>query len=510
MKLGIPRESLPDERRVAATPDSVKKLVKLGFDVVVEHDAGLAAGFDDASYTEAGAVMGDRARAWSCEVLAKVRPPVDDEVGRLAAGQTIISFLYPAFNQDLVAKLASRGVSAIGMDQVPRTTRAQKVDALSSTANLTGYRAVIEAANVMQRPLRGQSTAAGKIQPCKVLVIGAGVAGLAAIGAARAMGAIVRAFDTRPAVKDQVASMGAEFLEVQIAEDGSGTGGYAKEMSPAFIAAEMALFAAQAREVDIIITTALIPGRRAPILITADMVASMKRGSVVVDLAAEQSGNCELTQPGQAVNVHGVTIIGYTDLASRMALQASILYATNIVHLVTEMGGAEHFALSDTNDIVRPMTVLKAGALMWPPPKPPESPERVTPHSAKVKLHSEEHGPPAPERMSVFARFGLLFVGLMLLGIGLSAPPNFLTHFTVFVLACFIGYQVIWSVTPALHTPLMSVTNAISGIIVIGGMMQIGGNSAASILGVVAILLASINIVGGFLVTQRMLRMFHR
>jgi H+-translocating NAD(P) transhydrogenase subunit alpha len=510
MKLGVPKESQPGERRVAATPDSVKKLLKLGFDVTIERDAGLAAGFDDASYASAGATVAERDGAWSCDIIAKVRPPMDDEVARLNAGQTLISYLYPAFNKDLVTSLSGRKVNAIGMDQVPRTTRGQKVDALSSMGNLTGYRAVIEAVNVMQRPLRGQSTAAGKIYPCKVLVIGAGVAGLAAIGAARALGAITRAFDTRPAVKDQVASMGAEFLEVQIDEDGSGTGGYAKEMSPAFIAAEMALFAAQAKEVDIIITTALIPGRRAPILITADMVRSMKRGSVVVDLAAEQEGNCELTKPGEAVNVNGVTVIGYTDLASRMAQQASTLYATNIVHLVAEMGGAEKFELSETNDIVRPMTVLKAGALMWPPPKPPEKAEVTTPRSVKAKLHSEEHGPPASEKMSSFSRWGLLLVGLALFGIGLSAPPNFLTHFTVFVLACFIGYQVVWSVTPALHTPLMSVTNAISGIIVIGGMMQISGNSTASFLGVAAILLATINIAGGFLVTQRMLRMFHK
>ena len=510
MKVGVSRESEPGEHRVAATPDSVKKLVKLGYGVTVEHDAGLAAGFDDAAYEGAGANVADRSSTWSCDVIAKVRPPNDEEVARLHAGQTLISFLYPAFNIELVNKLSARGINAIGMDQVPRTTRAQKVDALSSMGNLAGYRAVIEAVNVMQRPLRGQSTAAGKIQPCKVLVIGAGVAGLAAIGTARALGAIVRAFDTRPAVKEQVASMGAEFLEVHVDEDGSGSGGYAKEMSPAFIAAEMALFAAQAKEVDIIVTTALIPGRRAPVLITADMVASMKRGSVVVDLAAEQSGNCELTQPGQAVNVNGVTVIGYTDLPSRMAQQASTLYATNIVHLLDEMGGAEKFALSETNDIVRPMTVLKSGALMWPPPKAAEKPVPVTPHATKKNLYGDHHGPPAAEQMSPVSRWGLLVVGVALFGIGLSAPPTFLTHLTVFVLACFIGYQVIWSVTPALHTPLMSVTNAISGIIVIGGMLQVNGGSAASILGVVAILLATINIAGGFLVTHRMLRMFHR
>ncbi len=510
MDVGVCRERFLGESRVAATPKSVEKLIKLGFGVIVEQEAGLAAGFDDAAYVAAGATIGDAARAWSCAVVAKVRPPLDDEVARLRAGQTLISFLYPAFNTTLVEALAARGVNAVAMDQVPRTTRAQKVDALSSMGNLSGYRAVIEAVNVMQRPLRGQSTAAGKIHPCKVLIIGAGVAGLAAIGAARALGAIVRAFDTRPAVRDQVASMGAEFLEVQLEEDGSGSGGYAKEMSPAFIAAEMELFAAQAKEVDIIITTALIPGKRAPVLITAEMVASMKRGAVVVDLAAEQQGNCALTVPGEAVRVHGVTVIGYTDLPSRMAQQASTLYATNIVHLLEEMGGATKFAISETNDIVRPMTVLKAGAVTWPPPKPAEALAGAAPVKTKAALYSAQHGPPTPEKLGSGSRWGLLVVGLALLGIGFTAPPTFLTHFTVFVLACFIGYQVIWSVTPALHTPLMSVTNAISGIIIIGGMVQVDGYSPASLLGIAAIILATINIAGGFLVTHRMLRMFHR
>lgn len=510
MKVGVPKESWSGERRVSATPDSVKKLKKLGFDVVVERDAGLLAGFDDAAYAAVGATVVDGAAAWSADVVAKVRAPSPDEVARLSTGQTLVSYLQPAFNAELVQSLAARGVNALAMDQVPRITRAQKVDALSSMGNLAGYRAVVEAANVMQRPLRGQSTAAGKIHPAKVLVIGAGVAGLAAIGAARAMGAVVRAFDTRPAVKDQVASMGAEFLEILLDEDGSGSGGYAKEMSPAFIAAEMELFAAQAKDVDIIITTALIPGKRAPILITADMVASMKRGSVVVDLAAEQQGNCELTTPGEAVIVHGVTVIGYTDLPSRMALQASMLYATNIVNLLEEMGGAEKFTISETNDIVRPMTVLRAGALTWPPPAPAAAPVPATPRPPKAQHLSEEHGPPATASMSTVARLSLVLAGLALLGIGLTAPAGFLAHFTVFVLACFIGYQVIWSVTPALHTPLMSVTNAISGIIVVGGIVQVGSGSAASILGLLAILLATINITGGFLVTQRMLRMFHR
>jgi NAD(P) transhydrogenase subunit alpha len=509
MKIGIPRETTRGERRVAATPESVKKLVKLGFTVVIERDAGLAAGFDDPSYAAAGAATAARTEVWSCDIVAKVRPPADDEVAMLREGQTLISFLYPAFNAELLSALAERKVSAVAMDQVPRTTRAQKVDALSSMGNLSGYRAVIEATNVMQRPFRGQSTAAGKIHPSKVLVIGAGVAGLAAIGAARALGAVVRAFDTRPAVKDQVTSMGAEFLTVELEEDGTGTGGYAKEMSPAFIAAEMALFAAQARDVDVIITTALIPGRRAPILITSEMVASMKRGSVVVDLAAEQQGNCELTKPGEAVDVNGVTVIGFTDLPSRMAHQASSLYATNIVHLVSEMGGVGQFAISETNDIVRPMTVLNRGALKWPH-EPVGTPQKVTPHVPKAQIFSEEHGPPVFEKMTAFSRRSLVLFGVALVGIGLTTPTEFLTHFTVFVLACFIGYHVVWSVTPALHTPLMSVTNAISGIILIGGLLQIGGGAMARTLAIAAIVLATINVAGGFLVTQRMLRMFRK
>jgi NAD(P) transhydrogenase subunit alpha len=527
MIVGIVKEVIPGERRVAATPDSVTKLTALGFTVLVESGAGLAAGFDDGAYASAGATIRDTAGAWAAPVVVKVRPPAASEIGHLHAGQTLISYLYPAQNSALVDELKARGITSIAMDQVPRTTRAQKVDALSSTGNLSGYRAVIEAVTAMQRPLGGQTTAAGKIQPCTVLIIGAGVAGLAAIGTARSLGAIVRAFDTRPVVKEQVASMGAEFLQVEIEEDGSGQGGYAREMSPAFIAAEMALFARQAKEVDVIITTALIPGKRAPILITADMVRSMKRGSVVVDLAAEMQGNCELTVPGQAVDVNGVTVIGYTDLPSRMSLQASMLYATNIVHLLEEMGGAAAFAVDERNDIVRPMTVLKDGVLMWPPPPgaakatpyapAPTGAAKATPYApaptgaAKATPSKRSHGEPSgPPSASTW--WLLLVAGLALFGVGLGAPPNFLTHLTVFVLACFIGYQVVWSVTPALHTPLMSVTNAISGIIVVGGMVQLGGGltSAASILGIAAVFLATLNISGGFLVTHRMLKMFRR
>jgi len=527
MRVGVPKEEAAGERRVAATPESVKRLRSLGFSITVEQDAGLAAGFDDEAYRTAGADIGDRSAVWSAEIVTKIRAPLPDELDRLKAGQTLISYLYPAQHKDLVDRLCAAGVNAIGMDQVPRTTRAQKVDALSSMGNLSGYRAVIEAVNVLQRPLSGQTTAAGKIPPCKVLIIGAGVAGLAAIGTARSLGAIVRAFDTRPAVREQIASMGAEFLEVSVKEDGTGQGGYAKVMSPAFIEAEMKLFAEQARDVDVIITTALIPGKRAPVLITKDMVDSMRRGSVVVDLAAEMGGNCEATVPGEAVDVGGVTIVGYTDLPSRLAEQASTLYATNVVNLLEEMGGAAGFTVDDDNDIVRPMTVVKAGALTWPPPAAAPAPAAPAQPAAKAPSpapapaakaapkakseHRGSHGPPvaAPSNRS-WVLIGI--AGLLLYGIGTAAPPSFLTHLTVFVLACFIGYQVIWSVTPALHTPLMSVTNAISGIIIVGGMVQITGGttSAAEILGLAATFVAMINVAGGFLVTQRMLKMFRR
>jgi len=528
MNVGIPKESYPGEQRVAATPDSAARLQALGFTVVVERSAGLATGFDDAAYEAAGATVADADTVWSSPIITKIRPPSDDEVARLQPTQTIISYLYPAQHDALVSALAARGVSAIAMDQVPRTTRAQKVDALSSMGNLSGYRAVVEAAATLQRPLGGQTTAAGKIPPCKVLVIGAGVAGLAAIGAARALGAIVRAFDTRPAAREQVASMGAEFLEVSVEEDGTGHGGYAKTMSPAYIAAEMALFAEQARDVDVIITTALVPGKRAPILLDEALVRSMRRGSIIVDLASEQGGNCAKTEPGRAVDVDGVTVIGYTDLPSRMSLQASTLYATNIVNLLEEMGGASRFTIDEANDIVRPMTVLKDGTVMWPPPPqapatapaapapvktPPAAPKApAAPAAARPKAKGGHHGPPAPAKPSPRTWLYLGIAGLALYGLGVSAPQTFLTHFTVFVLACFVGYHVVWSVTPALHTPLMSVTNAISGIIVLGGMLQIGGGtgSVAEWLGLAAVFIAMINVSGGFLVTQRMLKMFRK
>ncbi|MGE0363509.1 MAG: Re/Si-specific NAD(P)(+) transhydrogenase subunit alpha [Vicinamibacterales bacterium] len=521
MVLAVPKESWPGERRVAATPETVTRLVGMGFDVRIEAEAGLKAAFADEEYTKAGAtVVSDAAGLWSgADVLLKVQPPSPEEVDRLKPGAVLISFLWPGRNKDLIERMAGRKVTAIAIDQVPRITRAQKMDALSSMANIAGYRAVIEAASFYGRFFTGQMTAAGKVPAAKVLVIGAGVAGLAAIGAARGLGAIVRAFDTRAAVKDQVKSMGAEFIELDVHEEGEGTGGYAKEMSPAFIKAEMEMFAAQAREVDIIVTTALIPNRPAPVLITEEMVKSMKRGSVIVDLAAENGGNCALTAPGQVVERYGVHIIGYMDLPSRLAPTASHLYGNNLVHLLTDMGGAKKFAVNEDDEVVRGALVLRDGALKWPPPRkeaPPPPPQPATPpkppQPAKAG-HGHGHGHGAAANGGGTAQaVAALVAAVALTGLGLVAPGEFLSHFTVFALACVIGWQVIWNVTPALHTPLMSVTNAISGIILVGGMLQVGGppGSLMTMLGAAAILLATINVVGGFMVTQRMLRMFRR
>jgi NAD(P) transhydrogenase subunit alpha len=423
---------------------------------------------------------------------------------------TLISFLYPGKNKDLVARLAARKATAIAVDQIPRITRAQKMDALSSMANIAGYRAVVEAASFYGRFFTGQMTAAGKVPAAKVLVIGAGVAGLAAIGAARGMGAIVRAFDTRPTVKEQVKSMGAEFIELNVHEDGEGAGGYAKEMSPAFIKAEMEMFAAQAKDVDIIITTALIPNRPAPILITEEMVKSMKKGSVIVDLAAENGGNCALTEPGQVVERYGVHILGYTDLPSRLAPTASLLFGNNLTHLLADLGGASHFHLDLADEVVRGALVLREGELLWPPPARP--PVVMPPDPKAIAAKTPAAIVPPPKKKSMAGPIFAIVAAAALVGLGLVAPPAFLSHLTVFALACIVGWQVVWNVTPALHTPLMSVTNAISGIIVIGGMLQVSGPPSSPIvmLGAAAILLATINIAGGFLVTQRMLRMFRR
>ena len=518
MKLAVPRECRPGERRVAVTPENVAKLIKLGFRVAVEHDAGAAASFGDDDYAAAGAeiVTGTREIWQAGDIVLKVQPPAAHpvlgvhEAELIREGGTLICFLYPGKNTDIIDRLAARKATAIAVDQIPRISRAQKMDALSSMANIAGYRAVVEAASFYGRFFTGQMTAAGRVPAAKVLVIGAGVAGLAAIGAARGMGAIVRAFDTRPTVKEQVKSMGAEFIELNVEEDGEGTGGYAKEMSPAFIKAEMTMFLAQAKDVDIIITTALIPNRPAPILITEEMVKAMKKGSVIVDLAAENGGNCALTDPGNVVQKYGVHILGYTDLPSRLAPTASFLFGNNLTHLLSDLGGASHFHLDLADEVVRGALVLRDGELLWPPPArppvvlPPE-PKVIAPPAAAVAAKAPASGGAAGPVIALLAAVALVALGMV-------APPAFLSHLTVFALAVIIGWQVVWNVTPALHTPLMSVTNAISGIIVLGGMLQLSGplTSPVVLVGAAAILLATINIVGGFMVTHRMLKMFRR
>ena len=517
MKIGIPKEVHAGEKRVATTPDVAKQLIKLGFEIVIEAGAGSAAHYSDASYVEAGVTVVKNAQEiWTeSDIILKVRGPElnpelnTEEVDLLKENQIYISFLWPAQNPDLLKKLADKKVTAMAMDMIPRISRAQKMDALSSMANLAGYRAVIEAAQHFGRFFTGQITAAGKVPPAKVMVIGAGVAGLAAIGAAKSMGAIVRAFDTRPEVKEQIESMDAEFLELDFEEDASGTGGYAKVMSKEFIEAEMALFAEQAKEVDIIITTALIPGKPAPELILEDMVASMKDGSVIIDLAAEQGGNCKLSEAGKVVKAHGVSIIGYTDLPSRMAAQASQLYGTNLRHLLTDMCPNKdgNVVVDFEDEVVCGATAVKNGEITFPPPAPklsaaPAKPAEPAPPPVEPKEEKPSWVGPA-------LTFGI--GALALLGLGAVAPASFMAHFTVFVLACFVGYMVVWNVTAALHTPLMSVTNAISSIIVLGAILQISSEEKVIMMvAVFAVLITSINIVGGFAVTRRMLEMFRK
>ena len=513
MRIGLPKEIYDGECRVATTPDVVTQLKKLGFDVAVESGAGEKASFSDDAYREAGCEIIDSASdLWSkSDLVLKVRAPESDEAARLRADQTLISFLWPAQNTELLKQLTDTGATVMAMDSVPRISRAQKVDALSSMGNIAGYRAVVEAAQHFGRFFTGQITAAGKVPPAKVLVIGAGVAGLAAIGAAKSMGAIVRSFDTRPEVKEQVESMDAEFLMLDFEddEDGAGEGGYAKVMSEAFIKAEMELFAEQAKDVDIIITTALIPGRPAPKLITAETARSMKDGSVIVDLAAEQGGNCELTVPGEVAHVDGVTIIGYTDLPSRLAAQSSQLYGTNLRHLLTDLTPEKdgNIVVDMEDEVIRGTTVCKDGETTWPPPAPKLSaaPPKAEPAPAPAPVKEEE------PRSFVGPAIGMALAGVALLGLGAVAPASFMAHFTVFVLACFVGYMVIWNVSAALHTPLMSVTNAISSIIVIGALMQISStNSLTMWVAAVTVGITSINIAGGFAVTRRMLEMFRK
>ncbi|OUU73879.1 MAG: NAD(P) transhydrogenase subunit alpha [Methylococcaceae bacterium TMED69] len=517
MKILIAKESIEGECRVSGTPSSVAKLIKLGYEVLVENGAGQLSSFTDKQFQDAGATILSAADWDDADIILKVRGLSGmrsdklSEVGRIRNDQTVISFVYPSQNKHLLNELNGIDFNLVAMDCVPRISRAQKMDALSSMANIAGYRAVVEAANCFGRFFTGQITAAGKINPAKVLVIGAGVAGLAAIGAARSLGAIVRAFDTRPEVKEQVESMGADFLLLDFEEDGSGSGGYAKVMSDEFIKAEMALFADQAKEVDIIVTTALIPGKPAPTLITQDMVESMKPGSVIVDMAAEQGGNCQLSEADKVVSYKGINIIGYTDLPSRLAAQSSELYATNLVHLLSDMtpekDGNLKFDLED--EVVRGATVIRSGEVIWPAPPPKLN---VAQQSDSQKVEPEEEKNKTEKTSKGFGQIGFLgIIALVIWVLGFFAPADFMAHFTVFVLACFVGYQVIWNVTPALHTPLMSVTNAISGIIVLGAVLQISSNSMVTIiLATVSVFIATINIVGGFTVTKRMLQMFQK
>ncbi len=521
MKFGVVKESQELEARVALTPQSAQQIRKLGHECLIQSGAGDRADFADDVYREAGVEVVDSADAVfeQADVIAKVRPPTEAEVEKLREGQTLISFFYPAENEALMKKAAEKGATLMAVDMVPRISRAQKLDALSSMANIAGYRAVIEAANNFGRFMTGQVTAAGKVPPAKVLVVGTGVAGLAAIGAATSLGAIVKAFDVRPETAEQVESMGAEFLflDFEDSSDGSGEGGYAKPSSPEFRDKQLALFREQAPEIDIVITTALIPNREAPELWTEDMVQAMKPGSVIVDLAAEKGGNCKMTRKDEKfVTDNGVTIIGYTDFPSRMAKQSSTLYATNIRHMLTDLtpekdGKIEH----DMEDrVIRDSTITHGGEVTWPPPKRDDpSPKASQKKTEKPKQKTAEEK--RAEEMAAFRRetrqqVTLLAVGaVVMLAIGIVAPPSLMSHLIVFALACFVGFQVIWGVSHSLHTPLMAVTNAVSGIIILGALLQIGAhNWLVVILSFLAIGIASINIVGGFLVTRRMLSMF--
>jgi NAD(P) transhydrogenase subunit alpha len=522
LRIGVPRETFPGEKRVATVPEVVEKLIKLGFSVAIETGAGDAANFSDETYRAAGAeVVVGAAELWATsDIVFKVRAPGADEVGLLREGGTLISFIWPAQNPELMKQFAAKKATVLAIDSLPRTlSRAQKMDALTSQAGVAGYRAVIEAANAFGRFFNGQITAAGKVPPAKVFIAGAGVAGLAAIGTAAGLGAVVRANDTRAEVADQVVSLGGEFVKVDYEEEGSGGGGYAKVMSEGFQKAQRDMYAKQAKDVDIIITTALIPGKPAPKLITAEMVQSMKPGSVIVDMAAEQGGNCELTEPGQAVVKHGVTIVGYTDLVSRLSRQSSTLYATNLFRLTEELCKTQKVKGDGTIDVnmddeaIRGLTVTKEGSITWPPPAPKPSaapPAVAKPATAPAQKKSGGHGKASAPASAGSTAITFGVAAVLFWFVGANAPAAFLAHFTVFVLACFVGYMVVWNVTPALHTPLMSVTNAISSIIAIGALVQIGPEGWIRWLAVAGIALTAVNMFGGFAVTQRMLAMFRK
>jgi NAD(P) transhydrogenase subunit alpha len=521
VKLGVPAEIFEGENRVALTPDSAAQIKKLGFDVAIEKGAGKKAGFDDAAYEAAGVEVVDTAAKLykAADIIAKVRPPSGTELDRLDGGKTLISFFYPAANSDLLEQAKEKGATVIAMDMVPRISRAQKMDALSSMANIAGYRAVIEAGNNFGRFFTGQVTAAGKVPPAKVLVIGAGVAGLAAIGTSTSLGAITYAFDVRPEVAEQIESMGAEFvyLDFEEQQDGAATGGYAAPSSPEFREKQLAKFRELAPEMDIVITTALIPNRAAPILWTRDMVEAMKPGSVIVDLAAERGGNCELTQPDEKiVTPNGVTVIGYTDFPSRMAAQASTLYSSNIRHMLTDLTPSKDGQVVQNmeDDVIRGATITHDGAITFPPP-PPKVPAIAAKPREKTRVLTPEEkraAELAAFRKQSRSQFTLLGAGaVLMLLLGFVAPESFMQHLIVFALACFVGFQVIWNVSHSLHTPLMSVTNAISGIVILGALLQIGsGHWLVAVLASVSVLIATINIVGGFMVTRRMLAMFQK
>ena len=522
MKIGALKETHAGEARVSMTPDSALQLQKLGHECLIEAGAGQSAGFSDAAYAAAGVKVCPSAAdvLREADIVTKVRPPHEAEVGALRKGQTLISFFYPAQSKELLEAARAQGATVVAMDMVPRISRAQKMDALSTMANIAGYRAVIEAGNNFGRFFTGQVTAAGKVPPAKVLVIGAGVAGLAAIGTATALGAVVHAFDVRPEVAEQIESMGANFvfLEFEASQDGAATGGYAAPSSPEFREKQLAKFRELAPEMDIVITTALIPGRDAPRLWLEDMVKAMKPGSVVVDLAAERGGNCDLTVPDQkVVSDNGVTIVGYTDFPSRMASQASTLYSTNIRHMLTDLTPKKDGVIFHNmeDDVIRGATVTHDGAITFPPPppkiqaiaaaKPKEKPKELT---AAEKRAQELAAFKAQTRSQV----GMLAIGaLVMLVIGAYAPESFMAHFIVFALSCFVGFQVIWNVSHSLHTPLMAVTNAISSIIILGALLQIGSGSwLVVVLAAASVFMAGINIFGGFMVTRRMLAMFQK
>ena len=507
MKIGVLKEIKDNEKRVAVTPSIISKIKKLGFEILVEKDLGVKASLYNEQYKQSGAIVCSKEEIYQCDLLLKINKPTYDEINLLSKNQTLISFFTPALNKDLLESCKKDSINILSMDSVPRISRAQKMDALSSMANVAGSRAVIEAAHCFGRFFGGQITAAGKINPAKILIIGAGVAGLSAIGTASSLGAIVRAFDTRPEVKEQVESLGAQFLTVNINEDGSSKDGYAKEMSKKFIEEEMKLFKQQAKDVDVIITTALIPGKEAPKLITREMVKLMKPGSVIVDLASQQGGNCELCIQDQITNHDGVKIIGFTDLPSRLPSQSSELYANNLFHILDELTPDKNgeIMINMDDDVIRGMTVVKDGEITYPPPKVEVSASSKSKVEKKV-IHSPHI---SSERKSSFIP-GLITLSLLFF-VGAFAPASFMNHFTVFVLSCFIGYMVIWNVTASLHTPLMSVTNAVSSIIIIGAITQIStADTLSLILSGLAIFIASINIFGGFAVTKRMLGMFRK